>query len=223
MAQARAGTYTGMDALNAQYGPVDIELSEFGDQMDLQFSNLYHAEVLAEIYAVAEGVIYSGANFSVGSPSSDLDRQSSTRYRIWHGWVSCPTGCLFQRYWVLEIVAGHTVLVESAGSIPPDGDFQVGAPPAYPQAGNVLLPATPNPFNPTTTVPYFLGAPGHVSLEMFDSRGRHIRTLVDAWRPAGKQLAVLSLAGSKVASGTYVLRLSVDGLPVGAQRIALVR
>ncbi len=38
----------------------------------------------------------------------------------------------------------------------------------------------PNPFNPRTSIPFFLNQPGNVTLTVFDARGREVRTLVDS-------------------------------------------
>ena len=69
----------------------------------------------------------------------------------------------------------------------------------------------PNPFNPSTTISYTLPEGMHrVSLEVFDIRGRMVRTLVDREQEQGAYNVVWdgsSTSGQKVASGVYFSRL----------------
>lgn len=78
----------------------------------------------------------------------------------------------------------------------------------------VLGGATPNPFNPRTTVRFELPRPGRVTLELFDVRGRLVTTLVDADLAAGRHEVVWRGAdaeGRAVASGAYLARLRAGG------------
>ncbi len=74
----------------------------------------------------------------------------------------------------------------------------------------VLSPAYPNPFNPTTVVPFSLPVPGVARLRAFDVLGRHVATLVDGFRPAGPQSILLDASG--LAGGTYLLVLEAGGV-----------
>jgi len=68
----------------------------------------------------------------------------------------------------------------------------------------------PNPFNPSTTIQYELSREGHLKLEVFDSRGRWVRTLLDGPRPAGPGSILWNGtdgAGRTVASGVYLYQL----------------
>jgi len=48
-----------------------------------------------------------------------------------------------------------------------------------------LLPARPNPFNPSTTISYVQPRGGLVRVMVHDVAGRLVRTLVEAERPEG--------------------------------------
>ena len=72
----------------------------------------------------------------------------------------------------------------------------------------------PNPFNPSTVIPYQLPTPMHVRLEVFNLLGQRIDTLIDQERPAGFHTAVwdaTNAAGEAVSAGVYLYRLSGDG------------
>ena len=69
----------------------------------------------------------------------------------------------------------------------------------------------PNPFNPSTMIPYRLPAAMHVRLEVFNLLGQRVSTLVDGERPAGSHTAswdATDAAGEAVSAGVYLYRLS---------------
>lgn len=81
-----------------------------------------------------------------------------------------------------------------------------------------LEAAYPNPFNPTTTIPYqLLLGPGTamVELKILDMRGMLVQTLVSAQQETGQGYEVIwdgrNQAGRFMPSGVYIASLSVDG------------
>ncbi len=77
-----------------------------------------------------------------------------------------------------------------------------------------LLPARPNPFNPSTLIPYRLPAAGVVSLRIYDVAGHLVRKLADGPVAAGEHHAVWDGrrdSGRPVASGLYVVQLIAGG------------
>ena len=79
----------------------------------------------------------------------------------------------------------------------------------------------PNPCNPKTTIEYDLEADGRATLRLYDMLGREARTLVDADQNAGRHK--VSLDGSSLSSGLYILRLSVPDNSMHHLKIAIVR
>ena len=82
---------------------------------------------------------------------------------------------------------------------------------ALPQ-GFALGPNYPNPFNPSTIIPYQLAASSEVRLEVFNLLGQRIATLVDGARPAGSHTATwhaTDAAGRAVGAGVYIYRMMV--------------
>jgi YVTN family beta-propeller protein len=83
----------------------------------------------------------------------------------------------------------------------------------------------PNPFNPETVIPYDAGPGGRVSLRVFDTSGRMVRTLVDAVLPTGAYRARWNGRndrGGAVASGRYFYRLTV-GKTIRTRAMTLLR
>ena len=81
-------------------------------------------------------------------------------------------------------------------------------------AGFVLGPNYPNPFNPSTIIPYQLPVATPVRLEVFNVLGQHVKTLVDGERPAGAHTALWDATdamGQAVGAGVYFYRLSGGG------------
>ena len=75
-----------------------------------------------------------------------------------------------------------------------------------------LGPNYPNPFNPSTIIPYQLAASSQVRLEVFNLLGQRIATLVDGERPAGFHTATWTAtdgAGRAVGAGVYIYRMTV--------------
>ncbi|HEY6953176.1 MAG TPA: T9SS type A sorting domain-containing protein, partial [Bacteroidota bacterium] len=77
----------------------------------------------------------------------------------------------------------------------------------------------PNPFNPSTTIQYYLPKPGHATIELFNILGERLETLVDAAMAAGDHVVVWN--GRSLPSGTYFVRLSYDGFSK-VRKMALV-
>ena len=75
-----------------------------------------------------------------------------------------------------------------------------------------LGPNYPNPFNPSTIIPYQLAASSQVRLEVFNLLGQRITTLVDGERPAGFHTATWHAtdgAGRAAGAGVYIYRMTV--------------
>lgn len=72
----------------------------------------------------------------------------------------------------------------------------------------------PNPFNPRTAIQLSLPEAGRARVDIFDVRGRLVRTLVDEELPAGihqRTWSGLDDSGRRVASGVYLIRLRHPG------------
>ena len=82
----------------------------------------------------------------------------------------------------------------------------------------------PNPFNPSTVIPYQLPVSTHVRLDVFNVLGQRVATLVDGVQPAGYHTArwdATDGAGRAVAAGVYLYRLRGGGVNL-SERMVLV-
>lgn len=98
--------------------------------------------------------------------------------------------------------------------IAPAGVTGVGDPVTAPMT-TTLVGITPNPFNPATNIAFELAAEGQVQVEIYDLRGRRMRTLVHGTAGAGRHVATWNGrddAGDRVVSGLYIVRLSFGGV-----------
>ncbi|MFC1692463.1 LamG-like jellyroll fold domain-containing protein [Candidatus Latescibacterota bacterium] len=72
----------------------------------------------------------------------------------------------------------------------------------------------PNPFNPTTTIPFSLDQSSHITLSVYNIIGQKVITLIDSYTSAGKHSVIwngLGDNGKMVAAGTYIYQLHSKG------------
>ncbi len=67
----------------------------------------------------------------------------------------------------------------------------------------------PNPFNPATTIAFQIPEPGRVKLTVYNILGAQVAELINKELMPGSYKAVFD--GSRMASGTYIYRLTVNG------------
>lgn len=104
--------------------------------------------------------------------------------------------------------------------------FDPTAVPETQAAGVRMLPAAPNPFNPTTEIRFGLARPTDIDLAIYAVDGRRVRALVQGEMPAGEHRLTWNGqddTGQGVASGVYLVRLEAAGYSAATQRIVLVR
>lgn len=71
----------------------------------------------------------------------------------------------------------------------------------------------PNPFNPMTTIRYYLRATSQVTLKVYNALDQDIRILVDQKRASGEKLVIWdgkNSAGVEASSGVYIYRLHAE-------------
>ena len=71
-----------------------------------------------------------------------------------------------------------------------------------------LLPAFPNPFNPSTLIRFEMPVAGDVQVQVYDIQGNNVATLTDGWQKAGSYQ--IPFDASNLSSGIYLARLSTE-------------
>lgn len=74
-----------------------------------------------------------------------------------------------------------------------------------------LLGNYPNPFNPSTVISFTLERRAEVSLEVYDIVGRRLDVVFDGSREGGTHQVPWTTQGKRLATGVYMIRLTVDG------------
>ena len=83
-----------------------------------------------------------------------------------------------------------------------------------------LRPNYPNPFNPGTTISFFLPQQGTVDLRVYDNLGRQVAVLAQGQLFAGEHTRAFD--GSLLPSGLYIARLTVGGISQ-SQKLVLAK
>jgi len=83
-----------------------------------------------------------------------------------------------------------------------------------------LQNAYPNPFNPETIIPYEISKTADVRIEVFNTIGQKVSTLVDKEHVAGTYKVVFN--ASRLSSGMYFIRMNSDG-KIYLKKVMLVK
>jgi Mg-chelatase subunit ChlD len=111
--------------------------------------------------------------------------------------------------------SGEVALITFPGQVTVSGDCILPL-----SASTRLEQNTPNPFNPSTTIPYQLGEETDYTLVLFDALGRKVRVLEEGHKAAGRYEVVVDMGN--LPSGVYVYRLETPTF-VGTKRMILSR
>lgn len=104
------------------------------------------------------------------------------------------------------------------------GTAAVAAPPA--RGADRLLPASPNPFVPRTTLEFAIATPGSVEIAIFDVTGRLVRQFAETAVTAGLRKVEWDgkdQSGSRLPPGSYFYNLKLDGRMLGSQKVVLLQ
>jgi len=150
-----------------------------------------------------EGMLYAP------SPNLEIIWSTPLPYNYYSGPAIGMTGCL--------AVAGNgNTLIVYNNIIDVDEHREI--PRAFQLSQNY-----PNPFNSSTTIAYSLDSECHVTLEIFNSLGQKVRTIVDSKQAAGSHTVVWDGTdehGEMASSGAYYYRIQADD-SVGSRKLIL--
>jgi hypothetical protein len=93
------------------------------------------------------------------------------------------------------------------------------------QAGCLLYAASPNPFRGITSFRFSVDQPAHISIDIFDSAGVMVKTLVNEEKVSGIYSSAWDgkvQSGNQAAEGSYFIRMTANGI-VQTRKVMLVR
>ncbi len=112
------------------------------------------------------------------------------------------------------------------GAVESDGEiFSAMVTLSLPPKPLTLYQNHPNPFNPSTTIAYFLPRDQYVNLSIYDIRGSRVTTLVESHQQAGRKEIIWNgrnKNGVPVSSGVYHYRL-VTGKKTITRKMVVIR
>jgi len=174
-----------------------------------------------------------GYQVQVDTGSGNIGHLQGSASYIEYNWFDGVTndytlsrGIGISAWWYWELGGTDGKLVAAIVDSIQYGQFVVGIHQPDPVPSQVqLFPNYPNPFNPSTTIDFFLVATVEVQLSIFNSAGQKIKTLVNERKNAGKHEVIWDGTNQdnvRAASGIYFCRLDA-GRFIQMRKMLLVR
>jgi hypothetical protein len=178
----------------------------------IRLSTTYPGGAVADIGAQAKGVVIGDID---NDNVADLDVIFSRDD------LALLLGHVPNNATVTLVMRAHTTL--GAGNLPIEGTIQVKVKDSGPAGVSAF--ASPNPFNPATSVLYSLRKGGQVSVRIFSLEGRLVKTLVEGPATAGNHEVLWDgrdNAGAPVRSGMYFVK-TTSGSESAVFKISLLK
>lgn len=103
----------------------------------------------------------------------------------------------------------------------------------YTHSENNVIPTSmarmhnfPNPFNPSTTISLNIAQEANYKLNIYNSKGQHVKTLLNEFLAKGEKNIVwngTNTAGKAVSSGIYLYNLTADGRFINTKKMILLK
>jgi uncharacterized protein (DUF1501 family) len=189
--------------------------SEFGRRIEENGSQGTDHGTAAPMFVFGNrvnGGLY-GAEADLANPDEDGNMRHSTDYRqvyatLLEDWLGASSdlssSVLLRSFETLPLISNSNVAVESTDVA----------------SGFGLSANYPNPFTDRTSIGFLMDRPGQVRIDLFDIRGRHVRTLYDGAANAGKHQ--VEMDGTGLAAGSYVARMQ-SGERISTTKLLRVR
>ena len=112
------------------------------------------------------------------------------------------------------------------------GAYELQGEPQSTEPDEIIIPKSnrisnyPNPFNPTTNIKLNLSETGIIDFSIYNIKGQKIKTLIDAYSSEGIFEFVWDgndYNKKQVSSGTYFMKLSVDGVEKAVEKCTLLK
>jgi len=165
------------------------------------------------------GAVTNDADRNFGPPITTPLPSTGTQATLFQGAAGALSTTNLADY---ATTAGDAVFTNNAGQT-----FVVAAPPTAartPASGVELSQNHPNPFNPSTRIPFTLSERAHVTLKIYDGTGRLVSTLVDRVMDEGPNSVEWDgrdAQGRTLVSGVYFYRLNGLGLERSRKMVML--
>lgn len=145
---------------------------------------------------VAISAIFENNQFALASDAGNTDpaqNRTSAYFLADQQWKALATvdGSPGEVNMAIELLTTNATSLDESDALPSE---------------TMLLANYPNPFNPTTQIPFRLAESGQIKLEVFDLNGRRVAQLAEGAFSQGDH--VVSFDAQHLASGVYVARLS---------------
>jgi len=112
------------------------------------------------------------------------------------------------------------------------GAYEFQGDPYSTEPEEILLPKTnkisnfPNPFNPTTNIKLYLSESGKIDFSIYNVKGQKVKNFIDAYSSEGVFEFVWDGVDNnkkQVSSGTYFMRLNIDGEVKATSKCVLLK
>ncbi len=106
------------------------------------------------------------------------------------------------------------------------GEFQSNEPEDLIILKETTITNYPNPFNPATTIKLNLAETGNIDLSIYNIKGQKVKTLLDAYSCEGNFEIIWDGKNNnkkQVASGSYFIKLKVDGIEKAIKKCTLLK
>jgi hypothetical protein len=204
--------YDDLDGLpNNFLGLRSVKLSslEVGAMNQIQLYDVPIVTDGSDIHVAISAIIESN-QFALGSDdgSSVRSENRSSAYfladQMWKKLAEVP-GSPGEVNMAIELLTMPSMSIEDAQALPIE---------------TKLLANYPNPFNPTTQIPFNLAETGSVSIEVFDITGKRVAVLLDGQLQQGRHS--VNFNAESLASGVYLVRLTAVGT-IQTRKLMLIK
>ncbi len=113
------------------------------------------------------------------------------------------------------------------------GAYEFGAPPyvkadedIIPFASKIFLTNYPNPFNPSTTISFYIPQESKINLSIYNIKGQKVKTLINGKKKKGEWNTVWDGTdeyNNTVSSGIYLYKLNIDGRTRAIKKCLLIK
>ncbi|MBC8375920.1 MAG: PKD domain-containing protein [FCB group bacterium] len=169
--------------------------------------------------ALVGRILVRWENADHGRIGGDLESGITANEEGWQyistGFVTAPDSAAFCDFKIrtLDVNASWdgdgTIYVDDASMIGPGGVVSIDPVRQSPRNFN-LSQNFPNPFNPSTSIPFELANDQHISLDLFDIKGRWVTSVASGVYSAGSHL--VQFDGTNLPAGLYLYRLESEAV-----------